>query len=117
MNVSTTIRIGVVVLGLLIGFVGLAAWGLEQGAGGGWNAGSIKGEPGGVSTDCELDENNQGGTEEQAKIVVFRSTEQEALAYYYSRSQDKNLVVPGPMNAAGAGLIVIGALALRKREY
>jgi hypothetical protein len=116
MNVSTTKRIGVVALGLLIGFVGLAAWGLEQDAGGGWNAGSIEGDPGGVYTVYELDENDQGGTEEPAKIVKFTGTEQEALAYYDSRSQNRNFVVPALIIAAGAGLIVLGALVLRNKS-
>jgi hypothetical protein len=116
MKLSTPKRIAITALGLVIGLAGLAAWGLEQDAGGGWNAGSIEGEPGGVYTVYELDENDQGGTEEPAKTVVFSGTEEEARAYFDSRTQDKNFIVPGLMIAAGAVLIILAVIPSRKKE-
>ena len=103
-------------MGLVIGLVGLAAWGLEQDAGGGWNAGSIEGEPGGVYTVHEVDENDQGGPEELATIIVFSGTEEEARAYFDSRAQDKNFLVPGLMIAAGAALVIVALILPRKNN-
>ena len=116
MKLSAPKRIGIIVLGLVIGLAGIAAWGLEQDAGGGWNAGYMEGEPGGVYTVYEYDESYQGGTEEPTTIVVFSGTEEEARAYFDSRAQDKNFVVPGLMIAAGASLIILAVLPSRKEK-
>jgi hypothetical protein len=116
MKLSTPKRVGIIVFGVVIGLAGITAWGLEQDAGGGWNAGSIEGEPGGAYTVYEVDENDQGGTEEPVRIVVFSGTEEDARAYFDSRSQKKSFVVPGLMIAAGAALIIVAVVPSRNRD-
>jgi hypothetical protein len=114
MNRSTPKRIGIIVVGLIIGLVGLAAWSLEQDAGGGWNAGYIEPGPGDMYSVHEFDENYQGGTEEPATFVVFTGTADEARAYVDSRSQAKNFVVPGVIIAVGVILVIVALIPSRK---
>ena len=116
MKLSAPKRIGIIVLGLVIGLAGIAAWGLEQDAGGGWNAGYIEGEPGGVYTVYEYDANYQGGTEEPVDAVVFSGTEEEARAYFDSKAQNKNFAVPAVLIAAGASPMILAVVPSRREK-
>ena len=107
-------RIGIIVLGLLVGLIGLMAWGLEQEYGGGNNAGSMEID-GDVFTVYEVNEQIQDSEGHPMQVEVFSGTEEEAYAYVDSREQNKNFVVPGLIIAAGAGLMLLALIPSRRK--
>ncbi|MCD6022862.1 MAG: hypothetical protein K0R20_2572 [Actinomycetia bacterium] len=101
---SRVLRVALVVFGVVLVFVGLSAWGVEDMYGHGLNF--TIAEEGGVATVYE---------EQTGQTPLFSGTSEEALDYVERRqATGKNFVVPGAIIAVGVVLVLVGLFVRRR---
>ena len=97
-------RVGLVVVGLIVIFVGMVAWSFEDEYGSDTNF-AMQGPPGGNVIVYDVDE--QAGT----NTPVFEGPEEEAMAYVEQRrSVGRDFLVPGLAIAVGVTMVLAGIL-------
>jgi len=103
---SRTLRIVLILLGLVTVLGGLFAWSVEDSYGSGLDY-SLKPRDGRI----QVFETSSGSE------PVFVGSREEANAYMeQQRAARESFVIPGAIIAAGAILVVVGALARRRTE-
>jgi hypothetical protein len=103
---SRAVRIGLVVLGVVVVLGGIFAWSIEEGYGSGLDY-STKPSDEGVA----VFEASAG------KEPVFVGSRDEAFDYMeQERSARVSFVIPGAIIAAGAILVLVGAVAGRRTD-
>ena len=104
---SRTVRTVLILLGLVTVLGGLFAWSVEDSYGSGLDY-SLEPEGGRI----QVFEASAGSE------PVFVGSRAEANAYMdQQRAARESFVIPGAIIAAGATLVIVGALAGRRREH
>jgi hypothetical protein len=104
---SRAVRIGLIVVGAVAVLGGIFAWSIEEESGSGLDY-SLQPSDGKVA----VFESSSGGE------PVFVGTRDEALDYMErQRNARESFVIPGAIIAAGAILILVGAVIGRRREH
>ena len=103
---SRTVRVVLILLGLVIVYGGLAAWSIEDQYGSGLDY-SLMPRDGGI----HVFETSAGAE------PVFVGSRAEAFEYMErQRAARESFVIPGGFIAAGAVLVIVGAFAGRRTE-
>jgi hypothetical protein len=96
-------RIALAALGVVVVFIGLFAWSVEDSSGSGLNFATEPGAAEGVVTVYEVDEGVGGGD-----TPVFEGTRAAASEYMERRtSAGESFVIPGVIIGVGAALVLL----------